>query len=42
MIIVCFQETKVSSCDVVFARSLWGSPFIDWAALDAEIGRAHV
>ena len=32
--IVCFQETKVSSIDVVFVRSLWGSPFIDWAVLD--------
>ena len=33
--IVCFQETKVSSIDVAFVRSLWGSPFIDWAVLDA-------
>ena len=31
---ICFQETKVSSIDVVFVRSLWGSPFIDWAVLD--------
>ena len=28
--IVYFQETKVSSIDVAFVRSLWGSPFIDW------------
>ena len=27
--IVCLQETKVSSSDVVFVRSLWDSPFID-------------
>ena len=33
--IVCFQETKVSSIDVAFVQSLWGSPFIDWAVLDA-------
>ena len=33
--IVYFQETKVSSIDMVFVRSLWGSPFIDWAVLDA-------
>ena len=32
--IVCLQETKVSSTDTVFVRSLWGSPFIDWAVLD--------
>ena len=32
--IVCFQETKVSSTDVAFVRSLWGSPFIDLAVLD--------
>ena len=30
----CFQETKVSSIDVAFVRSLRGSPFIDWAVLD--------
>ena len=33
--IVCFQETKVSSTDVAFVRSLWGSHFTDWAVLDA-------
>ena len=33
--IVCFQEMKVSSTDVAFVWSLWGSPFIDWAVLDA-------
>ena len=33
--IVCFQEMKVSSIDVAFVRSLWGSPFTDWAVLDA-------
>ena len=27
---------KVSSIDVAFVWSLWGSPFIDWAVLDAE------
>ena len=34
--IVCFQETKVASIDTAFVRSLWGSPFIDWVALDAD------
>ena len=34
--IVCFQETKVASIDTAFIRSLWGSPFIDWVALDAD------
>ena len=33
--IVCFQEMKVSSIDIAFVRSLWGSPYIDWAVLDA-------
>ena len=31
---ICFQETKVPSTNVAFVRSLWGSPFIDWAILD--------
>ena len=35
--IVCFQEMKVYSIDVAFVRSLWGSPFIDWAVLDAVV-----
>ena len=33
--IVYLQETKVASIDTTFVRSLWGSPFIDWVALDA-------
>ena len=33
--IVYFQETTVSSIDIAFVQSLWGSPFIDWAVLDA-------
>ena len=42
--IVCFQEAKIAFIDIAFVRSLWGSPFIDWVALDAihKIGRAHV
>ena len=32
---VCFQETKVSTIDCAFVRSLWGSPFTDWTVLDA-------
>ena len=31
--IVCFQETKVASINTTFVRSLWGSPFIDWDAV---------
>ena len=33
--IVCFQEMKLSSINVAFVRSLWGSLFIDWPVLDA-------
>ena len=33
--IVCLQETKLSSLNSTLVRSLWGSPFIDWAVLDA-------
>ena len=33
--VVCLQETKLASSNFVFVRSLWGSPFVDWAVLDA-------
>ena len=33
--IVCFQETKLSSLDSLVVQSLWGSPYLDWVALDA-------
>ena len=33
--VVCLQETKLSSLNSAIVRSLWGSPFIDWAVLDA-------
>ena len=33
--IVCFQETKLSSLNSSVVRSLWGSPFLNWVALDA-------
>ena len=33
--VVCLQETKLASSNSVFVRSLWGSPFVDWAVLDA-------
>ena len=29
------QETKLSSLNSALVQSLWGSPFIDWAVLDA-------
>ena len=33
--IVCLQETKLSSVNSAVLRSLLGSPFTDWAVLDA-------
>ena len=33
--IVCLQETKLSSVNFAVLRSLSGSPFKDWAVLDA-------
>ena len=33
--IVYLQETKLSSINSAIVQSLWGSPFTDWAALDA-------
>ena len=32
---VCYQETKLSSLNSSIVRSLWGSSFLDWVALDA-------
>ena len=32
--IVCYQETKLASTNSSVVRSLWGSPFLDWVALD--------
>ena len=40
--IVCFQEMKVYSIDVAFVRSLWGSPFINWAVLDVVLSSGGV
>ena len=33
--IICYEETKLSSLNSSIVRSLWGSPFLDWVALDA-------
>ena len=33
--VVCLQETKFASLNSALVRSLWGSPFTDWAILDA-------
>ena len=33
--IVCFQESKLDSTSSSLVKSLWGSPFVDWGALDA-------
>ena len=33
--VVCYQETKLSSLNSSVVRSLWGSPFLDWVAMDA-------
>ncbi|KAK4551239.1 hypothetical protein RGQ29_032449 [Quercus rubra] len=32
---VCFQESKLDSTSSSLVKSLWGSPFVDWGALDA-------
>ena len=33
--IVCYQEMKLASISSSVVRSLWGSPFLGWVALDA-------
>ena len=33
--VVCFQETKLDCTNSSVMKSLWGRPFVDWAALDA-------
>jgi exonuclease III len=33
--IVCLQETKLDALDLHTMRSLWGSQYVDWVALDA-------
>ncbi|KAL4632808.1 hypothetical protein ACB092_04G077500 [Castanea dentata] len=33
--IVCFQESKLNSTSSSLVKSLGGSPFVDWRALDA-------
>ena len=33
--VVCFQETKLVSTNFATVKSLWGSSFVDWGALDA-------
>ena len=32
--VVCFQETKLDRANSFVVKSLWGSPFFDWVALD--------
>uniref|UniRef100_A0A2N9HB87 Reverse transcriptase domain-containing protein n=1 Tax=Fagus sylvatica TaxID=28930 RepID=A0A2N9HB87_FAGSY len=32
---VCLQETKLDALDLHLIRSLWGSQYVDWVALDA-------
>ena len=34
--VVCLQETKLEIVDPVVVRSLWGSPFVDWAYQASE------
>lgn len=34
--IICFPETKLDSLNSVIVKSLWGSPFINWAVLNAD------
>ena len=33
--VVCFQETKLDRTNSAVVKSLWGSSFVDWVALDA-------
>ena len=33
--IIYLQETKINSMDLQTIKSLWGSPYSDWVALDA-------
>jgi hypothetical protein len=33
--IICLQETKINKMDLQTVKSLWGSPYSDWVALDA-------
>ena len=33
--IICLQETKLDNTNPTIVKSLWGSPFVDWAVLDA-------
>ena len=33
--IVCLQEIKLDSTNSNMVKSLWGSPFVDWVALEA-------
>ena len=33
--VVCFQETKLDCTNSLVVKSRWGSPFVDWVALDA-------
>ena len=35
--VVCFQETKLDRTNSAAVKSLWGSSFVDWGALDAII-----
>ncbi|KAL4614931.1 hypothetical protein ACB092_07G088600 [Castanea dentata] len=34
--VVCLQETKLAGMDRQLICSLWSSPYVDWAALDAD------
>ncbi|KAM3730327.1 hypothetical protein ACB098_12G079000 [Castanea mollissima] len=33
--VICLQEIKLDSTNSTIVKSLWGNPFVDWAALDA-------
>ena len=34
--IICFPEIKLDSLNSVVVKSLWCSPFINWAVLNAD------
>ena len=33
--VLCFHETKLDCTNSSVMKSLWGSPLVDWVALDA-------
>ena len=34
--VICLQETKIAGMDKQLVCNLWGCPYVDWVALDAD------